>query len=627
NDLVRSIVISDDFTLTALFISLNKQASDEKLFQNILDLLEKYPGSEKVYFGGLPYLRLQISRDIRQDLSRLMTIGLILMLAFLYFSLKQLRGVLLPFLVVIMSLIASLGLLPLLGWQVSIPTILLPVMMIAIANDYGIHLVARFQEDHVPPFRYSKKELAQRMFSTLFAPVLLTGLTTIVGMLCLLTHLLIPAKQMGILAAWGVFFALSASLLLLPALTSFLPLPRPVVKENRAHKPRMEKLLFSTGQFITQHPRAIVGVAGLVTGAAAIGLLFIQVDSNADHYYRPHHPVVKASQLINSHFGGSQTISLVMSGDIMNPDLLTKIDEYEKRLSALPQIGATMSIAKVTRQMTRVLNDPGDSLYDAIPSDRNAIAQYFELYAMSGDPTDLEKLVDFPFENAQIVTRINTSSTPELKRLVKKIEKMTAGDPSVTQIGGWGLIFSELADLLVKGQLLSLIYAIVLVSALMMLLFRSIAAGLLSALPLLVSIVVLFGLMGFFNIELNIATTMLSSIMIGIGIDYTIHFLWRYKVERQSGLDYHQAVIRTLLTSGRGITFNAFSVIIGFSALMFSSFMPVRFFGFLIFISILVCFLGALLLMPAVVVLLRPKFLEPSFNRSVNTMAFMNTKK
>ena len=144
----------------------------------------------------------------------------------------------------------------------------------------------------------------------------------------------------------------------------------------------------------------------------------------------------------------------------------------------------------------------------------------------------------------------------------------------------------------------------------LMLLFRSVIAGLISAVPLALSMLILFGLMGVFRIELNIATALLSSIMIGVGIDYTIHFLWRYREERKNGLDYADAIRLTLKTTGRGIIFNAFSVIVGFSVLLISSFLPVRFFGFLVVVSIFACLIGALVLIPALCIVLKPKFLE-----------------
>jgi predicted RND superfamily exporter protein len=301
----------------------------------------------------------------------------------------------------------------------------------------------------------------------------------------------------------------------------------------------------------------------------------------------------------------------VFQGDIKDPRIMKKIDALEHELQAMPEVGNTTSIARVVRQMSRALNDPAEEWYDKIPDDRNAVAQYFELYSMSGDPDDFEKMVDFPYEHALLTARLNTASTKKMDHVIDRVGQRTDGDPDVALIGGFGSILSELAHKVVDGQLLSLGLAIVVIGILLMILFRSFVAGLISAIPLAISITTLFGLMGIFRIELNVATAMLSSIMIGVGVDYTIHYLWRFREERQNGLNPQDAAKKTLTTTGRGIVFNALSVIVGFIVLFTSSFIPVRFFGFLVVVSISSCLMGALILIPALCLVLKPKFLEP----------------
>jgi len=256
-------------------------------------------------------------------------------------------------------------------------------------------------------------------------------------------------------------------------------------------------------------------------------------------------------------------------------------------------------------------------MYDKIPDDRNAVAQYFELYSMSGDPDDFEKMVDFPYEHALLTARLNTASTKKMDHVINRVKQKTVNDPDVSLVGGFGSILSELAHKVVDGQLLSLGLAIVVVGILLMVLFRSVVAGLISAIPLGVSVTTLFGLMGIFRIELNVATAMLSSIMIGVGVDYTIHYLWRNREERQNGLDPQAAAKKTLATTGRGIVFNAMSVMVGFVVLLTSSFIPVRFFGFLVIVSISSCLMGALILIPALCIVIKPKFLEPKLSRMI----------
>ena len=172
------------------------------------------------------------------------------------------------------------------------------------------------------------------------------------------------------------------------------------------------------------------------------------------------------------------------------------------------------------------------------------------------------------------------------------------------------MLFNDLVGAVVKGQVFSLSLSLGLVVLIVALLFKSVVAGLLAGGTLALAMAFLFGLMGLLGFDLNLPTAMLSSIMIGVGVDYTIHFLWRYRTERRRGLAEQEAVVRTLTTTGRGIIINALSVIIGFSVMMVSNFVPVQGFGFLVVVSIGACLLGAMVLMPALVMIIKPRFLS-----------------
>ena len=613
NELVYGSVVSKNFELTAIIAMLETDARDEDIIPAFEDVIEETPGDEKVMLGGLPVSRIEMGEFIQRDMRVLLPIGIFIMLVFLYTCFRRLRGVLLPFFVVVMSILVSIGFIVVIGWKIHMVTVILPIMLIAIANDYGIHLIAKYQEDNIPENDYSSKELAARMFTSLGRPVLLTGLTTIAGMLCLLGHILVPAQQLGVLAAFGIFFALVASLLLIPAITSLLPRSKPVVLHDTGDKkkPPLERLLWLFGDVVSEKPKGVIVVALVLAAISVFGVFQVVVDTNPNGYYEQDHPTVITNNLIDEHLGGSQNVSIVYKGDIKSPEMIQKIDDMEQKLAAMDEVGTTTSIAKVLREMSRALNDPDDPRYGKLPQTRNAVAQYFELYSMSGDPEDFSKMVDFPYEHAIVTARINKTSTIILEQVVERIQNMTKDDPDVLLVGGFGVVLSDLAKAVVNGQILSLFLATGVVALLLSFLFRSPIAGIVGAIPLALSILILFGLMGVFKIELNIATAMLSSIMIGVGVDYTIHFLWRYREERANGLAYAAAVQKTLTTTGRGIMFNAFSVIVGFAALLFSSFLPVQFFGFLVVISILACLIGALVLIPALCIVFKPKFLEP----------------
>jgi hydrophobe/amphiphile efflux-3 (HAE3) family protein len=613
NDIVYGSVVSRDFKLTAVIALLRDDVPDEEVVSQINAVVEQTPGAEKTIVGGLPVSRVEMGLNIKKDLRRLMPAAIIIMLIFLYACFRRIRGVVLPFLVVIMSILFAMGFIALLGWKIHIITIILPIFLVAVANDYGIHMIAKYQEMNIPENKLSRKEIAKKMFYSLSKPVLLTGLTTIAGMLCLGSHILVPAKQLGVLAAIGIIFALTASLFFIPSIISMLPRSRPVFLHTEGAKNKkviLEELLVIFGKLVVTHPIKILIGFALLALISSMGIFNIIVDTNPASYYKKDHPVVVATDMIDKYLGGSQNISIVYEGDIKDPVLLHKIDHMEKTLDSMEEIGMTVSVARVVRQMSRALNDPDDIQYDRIPDDRNAIAQYFELYSMSGDPADFEKMVDFPYKHALVTARVNKTSTAVLTHVVRRIQQIVKNDPDVLLVGGFGVVLSDLAHAVVKGQIISLFLATGLVAVMLMLLFRSVFAGLISAIPLALSMLILFGLMGVFHIELNIATALLSSIMIGVGIDYTIHFLWRYREERRNGQEYTDAIRVTLRTTGRGIIFNAFSVIVGFSVLLLSAFLPVRFFGFLVVVSIFACLIGALVLIPALCLVWKPKFLE-----------------
>ncbi|MBN1622045.1 MAG: RND family transporter [Endomicrobiales bacterium] len=618
NDIVYGSVVSKDFTVTAVIGMLESSADDMSVLSEIEELVKEVPGDEETVIGGLPYTRVKVAYNIRNDMKRLMPYGFIIMLVFLYLCFKQARGVVLPFVVVVMSILVTMGVIPVLGWKIYVITVLVPVILIAVANDYGIHLIAKYQELIASGVQYSNKEIAKKMYSSLSKPVIMTGLTTIAGMLCLLNHIIIPAKQVGILAAVGIFFALSASLLFIPAVTAVLPAEK--TSSMLSAKPHLlDRILISFGEVVALNPKKVITIILACALAASTGIFRVIVDTDPVHYFSKESPVAYSANIMNEKFGGQATLSVVVKGDIKSPDIMHQIENIEEHLKASTYVGQATSIARIVKQMSRALNDKNDRMYNKIPDSRNAIAQYFELYSMSGDPDDFEKLVDFPYEHAHILARINSTSVANIRKIVTYAENMKKDNPNIDIIGGFAMILEDLATHIVQGQMRSLVSAIIIVMLLVALLFRSAAAGFLSAVPIGISIILLFGLMGYAGIELNVATAMLSSIMIGVGIDYTIHFLWRYKEEMARGLEPQEAVKTTLKTTGRGIVFNALSVVVGFSVLLLSTFVPVNFFGFLVVVSILSCLFGALLLVPALCIVLRPAFLEPKKNGIVKS--------
>ncbi len=611
NDMVYQVLVSDDFRATAILATLEMGADEEQVFSAIHTILEENPGSEKVHFGGLPYLRQVIDKDMKRDALILVPIALMLMLIFLYLVFRQWRGVWLPFLVVVMSAVLGLSMIPILGWKFYMISLLVPILLIAVANDYGIHMIAKYQELSADGYDGDMKSMSAKITRSLWKPILLTGITTIAGISAMWAHSMIPARQMALVASIGILFAIFYSLVLLPALLSLLTKSTP--RAARAHSRINQKTnpLVRFAFFVVRRSKVIPYVALGFTLLVSSGIFFLRVDSNEENFFPQKHPVKQAAQIINSKFGGSENILVLFSGDMMDPALLQRMESYRTELEKMESIDLTMSFSGVVREISKALNDPGDPLYDKIPPSREAVAQYMEMYSMNGDPEELEQLVDFNYEHALLMIRINDANNEVMGGVLDHLKLLTAGDPNVAVIGGYGYVRTELATKVQSGTIYSLGIALLVILVLLSIIFRSVTAGLLGIIPLSISVVVLFGLMGLTGVRLDVATALLSSVMIGVGVDYTIHFLWRYKEERKQNRPAREAVITTITTTGRGIIFNALSVIVGFVVLIISSFTPIRFFGILVVVSIFSCLVGALVILPAIVLRVKPRFLEP----------------
>lgn len=613
NPIVFGNVIARDFTAAAVIGLLSADAKDSETVAAVQAVVDAVPGPETIRIGGMPDVRQSVSEDIRSDIRRFAPAGVLVIIAFLFFSLRQLRGIVIPFTVQILAIIVSMGLIPLLGWKMQMVTVTLPVILLALANDHTIHLVARYQEENLPGQKLSGAALTVRVLRELAFPILTAGITTVAGFLCLLSHIVVPARQLGVLSAVGIAFAMLASVSFAPAMLAKMPLAKPLPSAGNPDAATwLDRLLRWNARVVLQRKKLVIGGALLITLLASAGAPLLVVDTNPINYYPSSAPVAETARAINEHFGGSTEISVMVEGDIQDPTVMKKIDALEQELRKMPQVGFTSSIAQVVRTMNRAVSD-GKAEADVIPDTREAISQLFLLYNMGGSPEDFERLVDFDYRHALVTARVSSLSTDEISAVVNHIREYTEREMAGMNVtvGGFGAVFADLVGAIVDGQVSSLLVSFLVVMVLNGIGFRSVGAGVWSMIPLALAVPALFGLMGTFGIELNVVTAMLSSIMIGVGVDYTVHFLWRYRDERREGYGADEAAYRALTTVGRGIVFNALSVIFGFAVLGLSNFTPVRFFGFLVVVSIAACMFAAVQLMPALVAWADPRFARP----------------
>ena len=610
NDLAYKLVVSDDFRYALIMMSYDKSFSEDTLMPILTSTLEQFSGTEQVYMTGQPYLRYEARNKIALDFMILLPVGLLLMLLFLWFSFREIRAMLLPFSVVVFSIVICIAMLPVLGWELSIIGVLIPIMIIAIANNYGVYFVARYQDLNTENQNYTVNEIVQKSVSYLTTPVILCGLTTIAGIMGLTAHLLKPARQMGVVTSIAVAFALSASLLFIPAVMASLKKSKPHKGLSNENKGFLPKMLENIGQWIATYPKRVIVIFSVFFILCSAGIYFMRVAPDNNRILPDEHPFNTAVNILDKHFGGSKMLNIMFEGDATDPYLLKRMDYYEQELKKMPNVGTATSLASTIKKISTALNDSTEEGYNQIPDTREAIAQYLELYSLSGDPDDFEKFVNFDYTKTLMTIQYRAKNQKEINEVLTKITELTQADGINPIVGGFSLIEKELSDSIVSGQCYSLLAAFLVIALLLGFIFKSVKAGIAGCLPLFFAVFCVFGLMGWFGIELNIATALLSSISIGLGVDFTIHIFWRIKFELTQENDYKTAIINSLRTIGRGIVINAFSVMLGFAVLFLSAFSLLQSFAFLIIISLFLCLVSALVFIPALCYLTKPKFLE-----------------
>jgi len=565
--------------------------------------------------GGLPYIRKSIVEDVNHDAMILIPLALLIMLTVLKLSLGDWKSVLMPFTVVILSTAVTMGMIPLLGWKFSIIMCLAPIILISVANNYGIYLVARYQELRRSDLQMNGKEMIRSITGSLNMPILFSGLTTIAGLLGLLAHSIIPARQVGVLAATGVTLAMAMSLLLIPALIYLQQKPGRKIRPVHDYSGDLiSRALGKISAGVIKRPGRVLIVSLAVTLLLGIGIALLRTNTDQESYFPRKHPVRLASALINSKFGGSQTISVMISGNIKDPVLMQKIDDVTQVLKGTDGVGGVFSISDFVREMSKALYDPSEVEYDRIPSSTEAIAQMFELYNMSGNPDDFKQLMNFENTKAHILVRLSKTDNEAVKAIRDEIAGYTSDFPAKVTIGGYAIIMTDFAQKIINGQVSSLAFALVTVFILLSIVFRSVKGGLIGSIPLAASIIIQFGVMGLTGIAIDAATALLSSIMIGVGVDFTIQYLWRYNIELRKGATRKEAISTTYRTTGRSIVINALSVMAGFSATLVSGFLSIRFFGYLTLLAIGSCLLYAIVVMPAFMLYFKPSFIEANLN-------------
>ncbi len=619
-DVYEGVYITPDGKGTAISIVLDDDVETDQIvpiYYDLSDIMKKYEGPEQFFISGTKVVEALQGHYMIKDLKLLPPLVCIVLLSFMFVFFRNIRGMLLPLTSVGIATTWSVGMMPLLDIPLTMVTTALPVALMGVGVAYGVHGVENVFSDAAEGKR--GKAGISGAINRIAIPVIMAGCTTMACFLSLCSTPVVPLSHFGMLCAFGIAVAMMLSLTFIPAAMSIIDSRGKQYVPHHHTKKDIIGPLLKRISYINIHKTWWVIVFYLVVFVVSIALgRHVKSDLNLIEDFRESSPIRVADEILNENFGGTSLFNAVFStgnpDDIKEPAVLKEMEQLQERFKEHPDIGKAVSIVDFIKKMNQAMHD-GDPAFYTIPESRELIAQYLLLFSFSGGDGELESFVDYDYQKAQILLQMKSQSgylANDIVDIVEEYRENELGQETITGIitTGMAMLAKEFNRLVVRSQVQSFLISISLCFLITSVLFRSYKLALYSLVPLIIPIALDFGIMGVTGIKLNAATATVASIDIGMGVDYSIHFLSRYRHEIRMGRTVTQALDIALNTSGRAIIYNALAVAAGFLVLVPSQFVIVSQLGLLVAIDMLTISVSVLTFLPASIKLLPPSLLD-----------------
>lgn len=584
-------------------------------YQAVLDIVASTstPGAE-IHVAGpgavSGYLSLYIDRDAR----KLQPLVFIVVLGFIFLAFRRGSALPGPLLVVVGSAVGSLGIMAWSGIPYFAITNALPVIVVAISVADAIHILSAYYQFREQDNQASNRDLVVRALASMARPITLTTITTIAGFLGIAAmSVMPPITYFGIFASLGVLLAWVFSIFVLPNVMLLAnPGRSPAFASWHTGRPSTLGVMLSRiATFSPLRYRGVLLAFLLITIAAGYGAAQLRIDRSQVENFAKDEPIRVADELINQRFAGTAFLDVIVETDepdgLLRVDNMRKVRDLQLFFEALPHVGKTVSIVDYVSHLHGAIEGLPDTEIAArrLPESDAALAETLFVYEISGDPTDLDEEIDADHQRTLIRGALdahyfsqNRIVVESLQRYIDKrfsepgLSASLTGDVNVSYHWMQSLQASHF-----KGVALSL--ALVLAASIVV--FRSPAAGLVSVIPVLFTVLVLYASMGYLGIYLEPATSMFAAIALGVGVDFGIHLVDRLRAatEEYDG-NLAKAIDQALPPVARACFFNSAALGLGFSVLLVSDLPTLTRFGGLVALASFASYLTALIIVPAV---------------------------
>ena len=573
------------------------------------------------YMAGRPVIEVTSGQYALKDTKLMIPLLTVTVVVVLFFLFRNLRGVLLPLLVVAISITWTMGLMAALGVPLYTISTMLPVILVAVGIGDALHILSHYEDIVIDGKHKDNRVIVAQLMKKLGVPLLVTTLTTGAGFLSLWWAEMPPFRIFGVFTALGILFCWLVSVLLMPAaLTMLKPHVSSYLQRRRSIRVHAEAGLVTralTGLARTlMEKRAIWGVAiVLVTVVLGVGSTKLYVDSSWISDFQKGSEVELSNTVLNEKFNGTVFLNVVLDsqreGGLKSPELLKKIERMQDFMKAKPDVGGALSIVDYLKSTNKTFH-ADDPKYDVLPSSAEEIGGYFYLLSLSGRPELLNSVIDYNDQRANITFAIKTDHTQRLMALIDDVRAFAkqefAGTGVTVNFAGSANNAYIWADLLIKSQVMAIMLSKIGIFLVAMLLFRSPVAAIFTVLPVALTTLWVAGGAGWLGIPLDVSTVLAAGVAIGVGVDYAVHFVYRYAYDRERKADAETATLSAVRGVGKPIVFNATVVTAGFLILGLSQFPPNIKLGYFVAAYMAASCVAALLVLPLALAYFKPHF-------------------
>ena len=606
NPLLAGQVISPDGKGLAIYVPLESKGDAHGVSSDIKGLL-KSPRLEikgEHHLAGLPLAEETFGRNMFIQMAFLGPLaGLLVFLLMLYFF-RRLLLVIGAMLVAMLSVIWTMGLLIGTGFSLHVMSSMIPVFLMPIAILDSIHILSEFFDQY--PKYQDRRATLRAVYKELFTPISYTTLTTAVAFGSLALAPIPPVQVFGLFVAIGVVIAWLLTMVFVPAFVIVLgeeSLKRIATGNVTASERILAGGVRRMGHLATKRFYIVLGLFVLLVAASIPGVTQIEVNDNPVRWFKSGSEIRVAIQELNQHFPGTYNASLIIESDqpgmLTDPEVVASVAALQELWDGVDVIGQTSSYVDVV-----VMGTPSRG----IPEDQDAIERSLELAANSPNGGLIAGLIKPDYSRSNVQILMKDGDNQAMQRVVDLTEAHLKEQPLPPGIRtAWaGETYLNLVwqDKMVSGMLKAFLATFGVVLILVILLFRSVRWGLVAMLPMSATVLLVYGALGFAGKDYDMPLAVLSTLVLGISIDFAIHFLQRYRVQmKETLMTSGRALSRVFEEPARAIARNALIVALGFVPMFFSSLVPYIVVGMLMVSIMVLSFLSSLLLLPAVITL------------------------